>query len=177
MPEGFAFPDRSIDVWRPLGMRPETAGHCAPSTSSTSSAESSRLSRSSRRGPISKASRIAAQKKYPETNDQRGTTMVPLQEAVVGDVRQPLYLLGGRRRPAAAHRVRQRREPDAGPERRQAARAGGQERPRRGPAIVSCGSCWSKVLVLALDWRRRRRRAGPWLRDCSLELPSITCRA
>ncbi|PYR93956.1 MAG: hypothetical protein DMF84_06935 [Acidobacteria bacterium] len=37
---------------------------------------------------------VAAQKKYPETNEQRGTTMVPLQEAMVGGVRKPMYFPG-----------------------------------------------------------------------------------
>ena len=108
---------------------------------------------------------IEAQKKYPETNDQRGTTMVPLQEAVVGDVRQAVVSAWRRRRPAAAHRVRQRREPDAGPERRQASGAGRQERARRGPVSPRAPAAGRRRR--AGSGRRRRRRGHRHVADAS----------
>ena len=93
MPEGFTFPDRSIDVWRPLGMRPETLAMRAQHFFDVIGRIKPSVTLEQARGDLESVA-IAAQKKYPETNDQRGTTMVPLQEAVVGDVRQALYLLG-----------------------------------------------------------------------------------
>src|SRR4029453_796126 len=35
----------------------------------------------------------AAQRAHPSTNDQRGTTQMPLSEAIVGDARRPMLLL------------------------------------------------------------------------------------
>jgi putative ABC transport system permease protein len=93
MPAGFDFPDRTTDVWRPLAERPEllatraqhfmfAIGRVKPEFTVAQAAQD--------------LERIAvdAQRKYPDTNDRRGATVVPLQEAVVGDVRAPLYYLG-----------------------------------------------------------------------------------
>jgi hypothetical protein len=93
MPAGFTFPDRSIDVWQPLGMRAETLATRAQHFFDVIGRIKPSVTLEQARGDLESVA-IAAQKKYPETNDQRGTTMVPLQEAVVGDVRQALYLLG-----------------------------------------------------------------------------------
>ena len=93
MPQGFTFPDRSIDVWRPLGMRAETLALRAQHFFDVIGRIKPSVTLEQARGDLENVA-IAAQKKYPETNDQRGTTMEPLQEAVVGDVRQALYMLG-----------------------------------------------------------------------------------
>jgi putative ABC transport system permease protein len=93
MPPGFEFPDRTIDVWRPLADRPEfmatraqhfmfAIGRLAAGRSLAQAGQD--------------LARIAneAQKKYPATNEQRGTTMAALKEAMIGDVRAPMYYLG-----------------------------------------------------------------------------------
>jgi putative ABC transport system permease protein len=93
MPAGFDFPDRTIDVWRPLAETPQLmaarAQHFmfvaarvkAPFTVAQAAQDLERVARDD-------------QQKYPQTNERRGTTMVPLREAVVGEVRAPLYYLG-----------------------------------------------------------------------------------
>jgi predicted permease len=93
MPQGFTFPDRSIDVWRPLGMRAETLELRAQHFFDVIARIKPSVTLEQARADLENVA-IGAQKKYPETNDQRGTTMVPLQDAVVGDVRKALYLLG-----------------------------------------------------------------------------------
>ncbi len=93
MPAGFDFPDRAIDAWRPLGERPQLLATRAQHFMSV-------VARVKRDRTVAQAAQdleriaIDAQRKYPTTNDRRGTTMVPLQEAVVGDVRAPLMYLG-----------------------------------------------------------------------------------
>jgi putative ABC transport system permease protein len=94
MPRGFEFPVRGADAWRPLAETPQTLqtraqhfldviGRLKPGVSLAEA----------RRDLEEVASR--AQKQYPGTNDQRGTTIAPLQEAIAGDLRTPLLLLGG----------------------------------------------------------------------------------
>lgn len=93
MPSGFEFPDRTVDVWRPLAERPElmatraqhfmfVVGRVRPAFTVSQAAQD--------------LERIAsdAQRSYPQTNERRGTTMVMLRDAVVGDVRAPIYYLG-----------------------------------------------------------------------------------
>jgi putative ABC transport system permease protein len=93
MPAGFDFPDRSVDVWRPLAERPELMATRAQHFMFV-------VARLKPAFTVAQAAqdleRIAgdAQRKYPETNDRRGATVMPLQEAVVGAVRAPLYYLG-----------------------------------------------------------------------------------
>jgi len=93
MPRGFEFPERRVDVWRPMALTPQLLatraqhflgvfGRLTPGTSlAAAAAELESVA-------------VAAQQRYPETNSQRGTTMVPLQAAIVGDVQRPLYFLG-----------------------------------------------------------------------------------
>ncbi len=92
MPEGFAFPDRRVDVWRPLGMRPELLEGRAQHFFDVIGRIRPTATLEQARADLENVA-IAAQKKYPQTNDQRGTTMVPLQDGIVGEVRQPLYFL------------------------------------------------------------------------------------
>lgn len=93
MPPGFDFPDRTIDVWRPLAETTQllatraqhfmfVVARLKPSfTAAQAAADLERIANE-------------AQKTYPQTNDRRGTTIAPLREAVVGDVRAPIYFLG-----------------------------------------------------------------------------------
>ena len=90
MPAGFDFPDRTIDVWRPLPDGLEFLATRAPHFMFVAARLKPEFTIAQAAQDLE---RIAgeAQRKYPDTNDRRGTTMVPLQDAVVGDVRAPLY--------------------------------------------------------------------------------------
>lgn len=93
MPPGFDFPDRTVDVWRPLAEAPQLMAARAQHFMFV-------IARVKPAFTVAQAAqdleRIAneAQKVYPQTNERRGTTTVPLREAVVGDVRAPFYFLG-----------------------------------------------------------------------------------
>ena len=93
MPSGIVQPSGQVEFWRVAAMRPETfsnrslhffqvIGRLRPGVSSAQAQAD--------------MDRIAArqQQLYPGTNDQRGVTLVPLREQIVGDVRKPLYVLG-----------------------------------------------------------------------------------
>ena len=94
MPHGFAFPLRELDGWRPVAETAdslqtraqhflEVVGRLKPGASLADAAATSAKSR------------YAAQKQYPGTNDQRGVTLAPLHEAIAGELRAPMLLLGG----------------------------------------------------------------------------------
>ncbi|HET7619914.1 MAG TPA: ABC transporter permease [Vicinamibacterales bacterium] len=93
MPRGFAYPDREIDYWRPL---PDPLG---PDFDMRAVHFLSVIGRIRSGVTIEQAFadletvNAELQKQYPRTNDQRGSTVVPLRESIVGDVRQPLYVL------------------------------------------------------------------------------------
>jgi putative ABC transport system permease protein len=93
MPAGFAFPDRATEIWAPLTLRQELLATRAQHFFSVIGRVKPSATLEQARQDLETVA-IAAQKKFPSTNDQRGTTMVPLQEALVGDVRTPLYFLG-----------------------------------------------------------------------------------
>ena len=92
MPRGFSFGDRDVEAWRPMPMTPDflktrfqhfltVLGRLRPGAT------------------IEEAHRQletvaqSAQRAYPETNDQRGTTVATLAEAIEGDMRRPMYLI------------------------------------------------------------------------------------
>jgi putative ABC transport system permease protein len=93
MPEGFAFPEREVDAWRPIG---ETAdglrtraqhflsviGRIRPGVTLEQA------------GADIEAVAIADQTRYPSTNDRRGTTIAPLRDAITTDARLPMLLMG-----------------------------------------------------------------------------------
>ena len=92
MPPGFDLPDRTIDAWRPMAGGPgffttraqhflSVVGRLRPGVTFAQAAQD--LERVA----------VSAQHTHPQTNQQRGTTMVGLQEAIVGDVRSPMYYL------------------------------------------------------------------------------------
>jgi putative ABC transport system permease protein len=93
MPRGFAFPDADVDLWRPAALSPELLATRAQHFFHVIGRIKPGISHEAARDDLERVA-IAAQKAYPQTNDQRGTTMVPLQEAIVGDVRRPMYALG-----------------------------------------------------------------------------------
>ena len=89
--------------------------------------------------------RARSRRRIPATNDRRGVTLVPLTEQIVGDVQDAALRARRRRADGAAHRLRQRRQPDADSRRVPAARAGAARRARRRshahrPAVARRGS-------------------------------------
>ncbi|HEY2433178.1 MAG TPA: ABC transporter permease [Vicinamibacterales bacterium] len=93
MPPDFAFPDRSVDVWRPLAERPELMSNRSLHMLSVVARLDGATTFERARQNLETVA-AGAQRAYPATNDQRGTTMVGLQDAIVGDVRPPLVYLG-----------------------------------------------------------------------------------
>ena len=93
MPRGFAFPDSGVDLWRPVALRPELLATRAQHFFSVIARVKPGIGLEAAAQDLESVA-AAAQQKYPGTNDQRGTTMVPLQEAIVGDVRRPMWVLG-----------------------------------------------------------------------------------
>ena len=94
MPPGFAFPLRELDGWRPVAETADSLqtraqhfldviGRLKPGASLADAAADL--------GEIA----VRAQKQYPGTNDQRGVTLAPLHEAIAGELRAPMLLLGG----------------------------------------------------------------------------------
>ncbi|HEX5475483.1 MAG TPA: ABC transporter permease [Vicinamibacterales bacterium] len=98
MPRGFAFPSRTTEVWWPMP-RPDALG--GPNTDLRAIHFLNVIGRLRPQTTFAQAQadleRVAVrlQQTYPRTNDQRGTTMAPLRESIVGQVRTPLYLLAG----------------------------------------------------------------------------------
>ena len=93
MPAGFAFPDRRIDAWRPLVMTPQLVATRAQHFFDVIARISPSVTLEQARSDLESVA-LADQQAYPQTNNQRGTTMVPLRDAIVGDVREPMYFLG-----------------------------------------------------------------------------------
>ena len=93
MPESFAMPDRTVEVWRPIVMRPEFFAVRAQHYLEVIGRIRRGTTLAQARADLERVA-IAAQAKYPQTNQQRGTTMMPLRDALVGDVRAPMYFLG-----------------------------------------------------------------------------------
>ena len=93
MPRGFAFPDSGVDLWRPVALSPQLLTTRAQHFFDVIARIKPAVGVGAARADLERVA-IEAQTKYPQTNDQRGTTMVPLHEAIVGDVRRPMYVLG-----------------------------------------------------------------------------------
>jgi putative ABC transport system permease protein len=93
MPVGFDFPDRTIDVWRPLAEVPALMATRAQHFMFAIARVKPEFSVAQAAQDLERIA-VEAQRQYPATNDRRGATVVPLQDAVVGDVRAPLYYLG-----------------------------------------------------------------------------------
>ena len=92
MPRGFEFPERDVDAWRVLAV--------TPALNTTRAQHFLTVFGRLRAGvPADRAHAdleaiaLAAQRAYPQTNDQRGTTLATLSDAIAGDTRRPMYLL------------------------------------------------------------------------------------
>jgi len=92
MPRGFTLGDRDVDAWRPLALTPDflktrfqhfltVLGRLRPGVSIEDAHRQLETVAQS------------AQRAHPDTNDQRGTTVATLAEAIEGDVRRPMYLI------------------------------------------------------------------------------------
>lgn len=93
MPPGFAFPARTTDAWRPMVMTPQVLATRAQHFLEVIARVSSSATLEQARDDLESVA-VADQRAYPQTNQERGTTMVPLQQAIVGDVSRPMYFLG-----------------------------------------------------------------------------------
>jgi putative ABC transport system permease protein len=93
MPASFRYPDRGTGYWRPMVMNPETFANRSLHFLSVIARQRPGIPPAQAQADMD-AIAVAQQKAYPATNDQRGVTMVPLTEQIVGDVRQPLFALG-----------------------------------------------------------------------------------
>lgn len=92
MPQGFAFPDPKTDVWTVWRPGPAALANRAQHFLKVVGRVSSSATVEQARTDLERVA-VLDQHRYPKTNDQRGTTMVPLRDAVVGDVRTPMYFL------------------------------------------------------------------------------------
>jgi predicted permease len=93
MPREFRFPTRDVDGWRPLAETPQLLQTRAQHFMDVVGRLKSGTSQADARADL-EAIAVRAQKAFPSTNDQRGTTMVPLNEALAGELRTPMLLLG-----------------------------------------------------------------------------------
>jgi predicted permease len=92
MPGSLRYPERETSYWRPMPMHPQTFANRAAhflSVVGRRRAEVTAEQAQADMDAIARRQQIA----YPATNDQRGVTLVPLREQIVGDVRKPLYAL------------------------------------------------------------------------------------
>ena len=94
MPRGFAFPLREQDGWRPIGETPQNLETRAQHFLSVVGRLRQGSSLDDARADLD-AIAVRAQKLYPGSNDQRGVTLAPLREAIAGELRAPMLLLGG----------------------------------------------------------------------------------
>jgi putative ABC transport system permease protein len=93
MPRGLAQPAGPVAFWRPAAFSPDlfanralhffnVIGRLRPGiTPEQAQADMDRVA-------------VNQQRLFPKTNEKRGVTLVPLREQIVGDVRNPLYVLG-----------------------------------------------------------------------------------
>ena len=92
MPRGFAFPDPDVDIWRPAAMSAQVlqlrAQHFFSVIGRLAPGQAIAQARAEFETIASRQQRL-----YPQTNDQRGVTIVPLHEQIVGETRAALYLL------------------------------------------------------------------------------------
>jgi len=93
MPAGFQFPLRDGDAWRSFAETPQTLQERGQHLFTVVGRLRPGVSFDTARQDLEQVA-IRAQKLYPATNDQRGTTLASLQDAMAGDLRTPMLLLG-----------------------------------------------------------------------------------
>ena len=93
MPSGFRFPGRETGYWRAMAINPETFANRALHFLSVVARLRPGVTLDQAQADMD-AIAARQQQAYPATNDQRGVTLVPLAEQIVGDVRRPLLALG-----------------------------------------------------------------------------------
>jgi predicted permease len=93
MPAGFQFPLRDGDAWRLFAETPQTPQERGQHLFTVVGRLRPGVSFDTARQDLEQVA-IHAQKLYPVTNDQRGTTLASLQDAMAGDLRSPMLLLG-----------------------------------------------------------------------------------
>jgi putative ABC transport system permease protein len=94
LPERLRFPAEDIDIWLPPSFLGEEMTLRGESFLFMVARLKPGISLPAGRAELTGiASRLAAQ--YPNTNTGRGVTLAPLQDALVGEVRTPLYILLG----------------------------------------------------------------------------------
>jgi len=92
MPSSFRYPERETGYWRAMPMHPETFANRSLHFLSVIGRLRPGVTAGQAQADMD-AIAGAQQKAYPATNDQRGVTLVPLYEQIVGDVRKPLAAL------------------------------------------------------------------------------------
>ena len=92
MPASFRFPERETGYWRAMPIIPDTFANRSLHFLSVIARLRPGVTASQAQADMD-AIAGAQQKAYPATNDQRGVTLVPLYEQIVGDVRTPLGAL------------------------------------------------------------------------------------
>jgi putative ABC transport system permease protein len=93
MPKEFRFPVRDAAGWRPLAETPQTIQTRAQHFLNVVGRLKTGVSVVDAHRDL-EAIAARAQQQYPATNDQRGTTIASLQEAIAGELRTPMLLLG-----------------------------------------------------------------------------------
>jgi putative ABC transport system permease protein len=92
MPRGFAFPTRDVDGWRAMAITPDFLKTRAQHFLTVIGRLQPAATLDDGRRDLESIAQ-AAQRAHPDTNDQRGTTLASLADAIEGDVRQPMYLI------------------------------------------------------------------------------------
>lgn len=93
MPAGFGFPDPKIDGWSVWQPTTATLANRAQHFLTAIGRVSGSVTLDQARADLERVA-LRDQQRYPATNSLRGTTIVPLRDAVVGDVSRPMYFLG-----------------------------------------------------------------------------------
>jgi len=92
MPRGFTFGDRDVDAWRPLALTPDFLQTRAQHFLTVLGRLRPGVTMEEAHRQLETVAQ-SAQRAHPDTNDQRGTTVATLAEAIEGDVRRPMYLI------------------------------------------------------------------------------------
>ena len=93
MPASFRYPGHATGYWRPMPINPEVFANRALHFLSVVARLRPGVTLDQAQADMD-AIAARQQRAYPATNDQRGVTLVPMAEQIVGDVRRPLIALG-----------------------------------------------------------------------------------